>query len=338
MLKTMALTLTALVAGCGAAPVAKAHAGLQLSAWLVSWDPESMKSFEANAGRLARVYPEFISCGEDGLPVRLAKIEAGWMARVLKLAHAKGAKVLATMNNYGAAGFDKARVQRMLASPDLMKRHIAMLLAIAKEEGLDGLDVDYELLEAKDRAAFSAFVTGLSLAAHARGLLVGIAVHPKDSEPGSWDGPQAQDYAALGRAVDYFHVMTYDYHWQTSEAGSLAPPDWVRKVMAFAAAEVPKAKLEMGLNSYGYDWQGKKGVTMTWPEWAKLAAAGNPAYRDPMTRELIMRTQGHEIWYPDAEAYMPKIKAAKELGLLGGAMWVLGQEDPAFWAAWEGNK
>lgn len=342
MKRTAILTLMLALSGCSVYTIetpgtAATAPRLELSAWLVSWDPESMKSYEAHVGELARVYPEFVSCGEDGLPKRL-DISKDWLPKVVALARAKGVKVLITMNNYANGDFAAKRVEDMLNSPSRMQKHIDMLLAIAAEEGVDGLDVDYESLKAADKLNFTDFVARLSEAAHARKLLVGIAVHPKESEPGNWDGPQAQDYGAIGRSVDFFHVMTYDFHWGTSEAGSIAPPAWVRSVMNFASNAVPKSKIEMGINSYGYDWQGKKAETMTWPNWQKLIAAGHRPERDDSTGELKLSFGNHEVWYPDAQAYVPKVKIAKELGLRGGAMWVLGQEDPAMWRMWAAQK
>ncbi len=195
------------------------------------------------------------------------------MRHVVELAKAHGVKVLGTMNNYDhdSAGFDRKRVEKFLGDPAAMEAHVQGLLALARADGLDGLDVDYESLDAQDRGAFSAFVQRLCDAAHAKGLTVGLAAHPKVSEPGTWGGPQAQNYAVLGAAVDYFHVMTYDYHWSTSGAGSLAPLGWVRQVAEFTASKVPPSKIELGVNTYGMDWQGT-GQDLTWPDFLALQA------------------------------------------------------------------
>jgi spore germination protein YaaH len=287
---------------------------------------------------LQRVYPEYITCGEDGMPRRLKDMPAGWEQEVVKVARANGVKTLATMNNYANGGFEPLRIRKMINDKALMERHVDELIRLAKAVGMDGLDVDYESMDAEDRIPFTAFVTRLGEKAHAQGLLLGIAVHPKESEPGNWGGPMAQDYAALGKAVDFFHVMTYDYHWATSDAGSIAPPDWAKRVMEFTLTRVPASKVEMGMNGYGYEWSGKKGETMTWKLWQqRMAACGRPE-RNEATQELVLNCKGKEIWYPDAQTFMPKIKAARELGLRGLAMWVLGQEDPAVWRMWQKQK
>jgi spore germination protein YaaH len=317
----------------GEAGSAAGSGPVEMAAWLVYWDPASFQSFQANVGRLARVYPEAYSCGEDGLPRRLDLLKPDDLPKTVALARAHGVKVLGTMNNYSNAlgDFDKRRVQRFLHDPALRERHIAALIALAREDGLDGLDVDYEALDAGDRGAFTTFVTRLAEQAHAQGLLVGLAAHPKESEPGTWGGPQAQDYEALGRVVDYFHVMTYDLHWASGSPGPVAPLAWVRSVMQFAAARVPRAKLELGLNAYGYVWR-RRGETLTWQGFLALQAKFGRAERDFGSNELKLQLPDGEAWMSDAQTSAPKLALARELGLRGCALWVLGQEDPKLWS------
>jgi spore germination protein len=309
---------------------------VEMSAWLVFWDPLSVGSFDANVTRLNRVYVEAYACLPDGSAGHIGTFDALAMRHVVALAKAHGVKVLGTMNNYDhdSADFDRKRVEKFLGSPALMEAHVQGLLALAAADGLDGLDVDYESLDAQDRGGFSAFVARLCEAAHAKGLTVGLAAHPKVSEPGTWGGPQAQNYAVLGAAVDYFHVMTYDYHWATSGAGSLAPLSWVRQVAEFTASKVPPSKVELGVNTYGMAWQGK-GQDLTWPGFLGLQSKLGRAYRDDDGYELRLDPPGGEVWMPDAETSLKKFQLAQELGLGAVALWVLGQEDPATWTTWD---
>lgn len=316
----------------GASPLAVKRAPIEFSAWLVFWDPLSIESFKANVTRMKRVYLNVYTCMPDGLPIRTPDVTKEALAEAVTLAHQHGLKVLGTMDNYASeiGDFEKKRVQKFLHDLALMERHVDVLLALVKEDGLDGLDVDYESLEAADRGAFTAFVQRLSIKAHAAGLLLGIAVHSKESEPGTWAGPQAQDYAALGAAVDFFHPMTYDYHWATGNPGSVAPLPWVRSVAAFTASKVPKEKIELGLNGYGYVWK-PKGETLTWPKFLELQSKVGKFDRDPSSHELALSFAGGEAWMSDAETSRKKFELASELGLRGMAMWVLGQEDPKTW-------
>jgi spore germination protein YaaH len=166
-------------------------------------------------------------------------------------------------------------------------------------------------------------------------MLVGVALHPKESEPGTWDAPRAQDWAALGAAVDYFQPMTYDYHWASGSPGTIAPPVWVRSVCSFAATKVDPSKIELGLKTAGVNWSGK-GADITWPVFLGIQARAGKAQRDENTQELTLSAPGGgEVWMPDAATAVPKLQIARELGLRGIAMWVLGSEDPATWKAFQ---
>jgi spore germination protein YaaH len=37
--------------------------------------------------------------------------------------------------------------------------------------------------------------------------------------------------------------MTYDYSWDTSPPGPIAPADWVREVIAWTVTEIPRHKV-----------------------------------------------------------------------------------------------
>jgi spore germination protein YaaH len=306
---------------------------LELSGWLVFWDPQSWRSFQAHVGALARVYPEAYSCRADGGIGRVDATTPKAMADTVALAHAHGCKVLGMMNNYANGDFDRTRVERFLYDSGLMEQHVQGLLALARQDGVDGLDVDYENLAAGDRAAFTAFVRRLAGACHAQGLLLGVAAHPKESEPGTWDAPKAQDWQALGEAVDFFQPMTYDYHWASGAPGTIAPPPWVRSVIGFAASQMPAAKVELGLKTAGVDWSGK-GQDLPWPKFLALQNKAGRAQRDGDTAELTLTAPGGgEVWMPDADTAELKFRIARDLGVRGVAMWVLGSEDPRVWAA-----
>jgi spore germination protein YaaH len=51
----------------------------------------------------------------------------------------------------------------------------------------DGIDVDYEDLEANDRDAYSTFLRELAAAVHAAGKILTSTVHPKVSDAATTD-------------------------------------------------------------------------------------------------------------------------------------------------------
>ncbi len=270
---------------------------VKLSAWIV-FDDEgtSVASFKNHAKLLSSVSAEWIVCSKTGAISRPSKPTEAQRAQLLDIAKKNQVKLYALVAN---SGFTPEGVEAAMATPEAMKTHIDAMVSIAVQDGVDGIDLDYESLMAKDREAFSVFVQKLADALHAKKLGLVMAVHAKESEPGNWDGAQAQDFAVIGKAADFVRVMTYDFHWETSEAGPIAPPDWVDRVMTFAKSEIPASKPgDLELPAYGYSWPGKKASDFGWDglERASQTAAW-PTVRDPASLETSLDLRQSEFAY-----------------------------------------
>src|SRR5205814_5063344 len=104
-----------------------------------------------------------------------------------------------------------------------------------------------------DRAALSTFVQQLSTALHEQGKLLTLAIPAKDRDVTvGWAG--AYDYAALGAAADLVTIMAYEYSGPFSGPGSVAPYEWVQRVLAFATGQIQPENVLLGVAFYGYDW------------------------------------------------------------------------------------
>ena len=77
--------------------------------------------------------------------------------------------------------------------PGRRGEHGQDLVALVMANGYDGLDLDNESLEPRDRDPFSLFLEELAAALHARNKPSRSRYTPKTEEPGSWNGPQAQE-------------------------------------------------------------------------------------------------------------------------------------------------
>ncbi len=302
---------------------------VKLSGWLV-FDDEgtSLKCFREHADCLQSVSVDWYKCNSKGVGMRQPRPTPAEKKEILAIAKKHKVKLYALIAN---PDFQPQNVEVAMASPASLKAHADSLAKLAVEDGIDGIDLDYESLPAKDRDRFSSLVKTTADACHAKGLQLVIAVHPKESEPGNWDGPQAQDFAAIGKAADYVRVMTYDFHWETGDAGPIGPPDWVDRVMTFAASEIPASKLDLGIPAYGYDWLGKKAASFGWDGWLTRVKAHGAAKRDSASHELTMSYDGRTAFFADGEASRPKFPIVRKLQLNGLAMWRLGSEDPSFW-------
>jgi hypothetical protein len=132
---------------------------------------------------------------------------------------------------------DYLHVHHMINDPDLRRRHVEALVALATENGYDGLDLDYEHIDpvhlgddlgpgqsaATEMRAYAEFVALAARAMHAAGKTLSVAVPVTVDE----DDP-VYDYDAISREVDAVHLMAYDYHYEDGpHAGPVAPLGWV---------------------------------------------------------------------------------------------------------------
>ena len=298
---------------------------LTVAAWVVFWNPTSVPAFAAHPGGLDEALVEWTGVDEKGMPFRRPRTAE--QEATLRAA-AKGKTVLYGMaNNYvDPAGFDAARMSLMLNDPTRRKAHVEALATIAGQDKLDGFDLDYESLKADDKDEFTLFVRDLAAALHRNKRKLSVTVHPKQEDDGSWDGPKAQDYAAIGKWADVVRVMAYDFSWSTSKPGPIAPDDWVRRVAKYAISRIPAKKVSLGIPCYGYDWSKTPATSLTYDDYLRGwgGRALNLAPDSGEDSETTMRFAG-------AAAFARKLAIAKELGLGGVSFWYVGSEDPYVW-------
>jgi hypothetical protein len=229
-------------------------------------------------------------------------------------------------------------IQKFLYDNALRAKHIQMLVDIAKQYGVKGIQIDYENIKAVDKSAFSTFMDELNKAAKANGLLTGIALPAKFDPSGTWDDPQSRDYPAIGKATDEFVPMTYDYHWSTSPAGYITSPEWSEMCMKYAASTMDPSKVEVGYPAYGYDWVGTHGDTITWSDFLALVQKYKvtPVRDSTNSQELKInytddKGRQHEAWMTDSVCLEAQCNIVKRNKLFGLGVWYFGSEDESFW-------
>ena len=308
------------------------HGPYLIGAWTFG-DSASLET-AVKAGALDEVSVDWLQSRADGSVVA-PRLDTGFIAE----ARRRDCRVFVTLTDYDETThtFERSIPATILATQRSRRRHAAAVAEWCKTYGLAGVDVDWEALDASDRDAFSAFVEELARRLHDDGRLVAVDVVPKLGEPGSWDTPRAQDWARLGRAVDQFRVMTYNYSGSWSGPGPLSPPDWMDRVLTYAESQVPPRRIVAGLGFYGRDWQGSTTKDLVWSDIRALRAVSDPKEMRTISGELYLtyRRDGavHEAYFPDAAAI--RAKAAMLLSrhphVRGVYGWELGQEDPRAW-------
>lgn len=309
------------------APATDAQIKREVTIWTLEGGAGERDTLVENANVVSEINPFWYELNPDGT-VRGSILDAALLTEMRGL----GVRILPTIAN----AFDRERVLRVIGTPEARTEHVQFLLNLVLENDFDGLDVDYESLYAEDRENFTLFIEELADAFHAEGKLLSIAVHPKTDDNGTWGGPQAQDYARLGAAVDMFKVMTYDFSWSTSEAGPIAPVAWAHDVIAYATSQVPEEKVYLGIPFYAYDWLGAVGESKVWNQVSVLLGRHKPEVKRDESNEghfVYGDYRPRTVYFADALSLQTKLDAIfADFPALGGiSIWRLGGEDPASW-------
>jgi|SRR5271169_4317397 len=206
---------------------------------------------------------------------------------LLTKAHAAGVKVLISIG--GGDGIEGPRFNRMAASETARQAFVTNVHAFLVKYGYDGVDIDWEVPNAPDRADCTTLMQELR-----NGLpspwLISMAV---PSDPRSWG--QGFDIPALAPLVDFMNVMTYDFYGTWSGAtGHVSPllqspsdPEQagsVKTSMDLYANQyaVPLTQLNIGTPFYGYEWDG---TDQLWAQ-CSTCTSSSPNYA-PYIKSLI---------------------------------------------------
>ena len=308
-------------------------------AYVPYWDQRrGFASVRRNLDLIDEVSPFWYSLDRRGRVVLADDENTTIDKATVRFLQRRGIRVLPTVTSLRNGDWAPELVSGMLADPAAVDRHVRALSALTVDEGYDGIDLDYEDLRAADREPFTAFLRRLAGALHAEGKLLTTSVHPKVSDSGYDERNVAQDYRAIGAAVDQVRVMTYDYSWETSPPGAVAPARWVEDVVAWTVTQIPRDKVVLGAVLLGYDWVDGRGSTVDHERAVAVARRygaeiGRDRDRAPWFRYRDDSGRTHEVWWEDARSAAIKLRLVSKYGLGGAFFWSLGREDPAVWPA-----
>lgn len=247
-------------------------------------------------------------------------------------ASAAGDTVYAMVTNLDSSGFNAKEMTSILGSPSRSNQLRTEIVSAVAAGGFDGAMLDFEMISVTDRGAYSDFVARLAAALHAEGKKLEVAV-PADTGSDSEPWNQGYDQARLGAAADGIVVMAYDYSYEGSPAGPIAPLPWVQQSLAYTVSRVPAEKVVLAIDTYGYDWSGKSttAVSLTsvnaflaahhiQPRWDATAQA--PWYQWNDSKGAL-----HTVYYENGQSTAGKLQLSALYGIKGVAIWRAGLED-----------
>lgn len=223
------------------------------------------------------------------------------------------------------------------------QRTVGELVELAADLGVDGINVDVELLDEADRGAYGEFLVALRAALRAANPDARLTVA---TEAGLRGVGNAATAAAAG--VDRVFLMGYDYHWSDSQPGATSPVDrtdglytlrW--SIDRYVEAGVPRDRILLGLPLYGMRWRlegpsrasAVVGRGVTWVPGNNLDVVLDDDFRpghDPLEVSQVYWEQDGAEWlvtfYDSPATTRPKLALALDNGLAGAGFWAMGYE------------
>jgi spore germination protein YaaH len=303
---------------------------------------DAIADFRAHAAQTSIIAPQTFSMDAQGF------VMGEVPAEVMSIAAENGVAVMPLVVN---RGFNQPLMHTVLDAPASRARAIRYLLYYALRDGYTGFQFDYENIHYSYRDKFTLFFQEAAREFHRHKLQLSAAVVGRSNEtrnprsPGGWDNwSGVYDYAELGKSADFISIMAYDQHGSFGGPGPVAGLPWVRGISEYSAKTISPRKVSLGVPFYGRQWEaaepGKWSSRSTRYRDAAAAMATAESLWDETesTPHLTFDTAGHrtELWYEDTRSLQIKMQLVREMGFVGISAWVLGQEDPAFWASLDG--
>lgn len=294
-------------------------------------DNSSFEAMSRHVNSIKTIAPFWATLQEDG-----SILDRGGNDHqsVVNFAHQNGLSVLLLVNN-AKENSNGTPIHKILSNPTLRAKAIDNLEAYIKKYSLDGINIDFEMVDAGDRQNLNDFMRELSNRLKPQGYVVTIDVFPKQDEAN--DVAYAYDYAELSKYADKVIIMTYDQHGEWSGPGPIANVGWVEANLKFALKHIPKQKLYLGLAAYGYDWSTNGVTSLDYNAVTEIAKRYNAvtkwddSAKAPYFSYTDQKGVVHQVWFENSKSLEFKLDLVNKYDIAGVAMWKLGEEDPAYW-------
>jgi len=200
---------------------------------------------------------------------------------------------------------------------------------IRETRNYDGLQIDFELIPARDRETFHSFLR--ELRAGLGNKIFTIALPARNRKLNS----DVYDYDEIKPHVDKILVMAYDEHWSGSAPGSVASLSWCRRVAEYSLAAIGREKLIMGLPFYGRAW-GNQSVSR-----ALIHSTTERIIREMGVSEIRREngiptfdynvTVSVKVYFEDEYSQSARMEMYRSMNVGAIGFWRLGYEKPIVW-------
>ena len=250
-------------------------------------------------------------------------------------AHSRGLSVWTVANDFDGAVNSSKDTFSALSTYAGRSKIIDTIVSETVRVGADGINIDFEKVNADCAPYFQEFIRELSVSCRTQGLVLSIDAYV----------PTYTKYlgrAELARTADYIVCMCYDEHTSGSEtAGSVSSLPFVQKGIRDTLKEVPPEQTVIALPFFTRLWKVNENAAPTSSAMGMGEAAAwlseNAAnvVWDEETGQNYAEAKGvdgtSKIWIEDAQSISEKMKEVTAAGCAGVAEWKLGLETQDIW-------
>lgn len=256
-------------------------------------------------------------------------------------AHSNGVKVWATIKNDTIENVFKCTEDShtLLSSYESRMRLIDNLLSAVETDGIDGINIDFELLKVDSGVYFIQFLRELSIECRAKKIILSVDNYVPENYNAYYN------LSEQGENVDYVVIMGYDEHYAGSDAGSVSSLDWFTRAADNTLAKCSPEQIIMAVPFYTRLWKEEKDgdkvktyvvATPGLKEAQKLfdASTGDKNWNQSAGQYYTSYEQDgatYKLWLEDKWSLMHKGVVIRERNLGGVAAWKLGDELPGIW-------
>jgi hypothetical protein len=205
------------------------------TAQTISAPLEAGDNLVAVAGAVDEINPTGLAMGTDGVII-------GVLSQVVDV---NAFTVMPAISEPTAHG----PLADVLAMSDIQKSHIAEVVRTCTENGFAGVEIDYQGVLPEERDAYTAYITALADALHEKELRLNVVVKPATLAGAEWN-TGGYDWKAIGAVADAVKVPFPDDPAAYVDGGE------AQRLLAWATAQVPRAKLRMQVSSLSVEQRG----------------------------------------------------------------------------------
>ncbi|WP_285769438.1 LysM peptidoglycan-binding domain-containing protein [Peribacillus sp. SI8-4] len=270
-------------------------------------------------------------------------VSASVDTKYVQAAHKQGKQVWQLIGNK----FDPALTGSVLGNAKKRQKLVAALCDSLVKTNSDGINVDFENIDPKNKKDFVLFISELKKALKPHGITISVDVTRENEDP-YWS--KSLDRKELGKIADYIIIMGYDEHWGGSPvAGSVSSLPWIKEGTRLLMKDVPAHKIILAVPFYTREWvtdplTGK--VTShdrSMTEVNRIVSAHKlKKVWDKNTSqnyvEYTSKGEKHQIWMEDQNSMKLRLDLVRQNQLGGVSAWYIGSETPDIWDVYHFNQ